>query len=141
MIIIATLLMQPIIAVQVAPEPGLISNFDCKVVLREGATIDLTGDFHHAAGLVRFQSKDPRLPLGGKPIALRFNKSASTLDGSAAFEKKWLNFDIHPVVDRSTSVARIQFQLESAPPMEALVEVNSLYGVAICNVKHSETQS
>jgi len=123
------------------PILGDISNFDCKVLLREGDTIDLIGDFDRAAGAIRFQSRDPRLPLGEKPIALRFSKISSTVEGSVAFGKKWLNFDIHPRVDRSTNIARIEFRLESAPPMEALVEVNSLYGVAICNIKHSDTQS
>lgn len=122
------------------PILGDISNLHCKVLLREGDTIDLTGGFDQAAGTIRFRSEDPRLPLGDKPIALRFSKISSTVDGSVAFGKNWLNFDIHPRMDRLTNIARIEFHLESTPPMEGLVEVNSLYGVAICNIKHLDTQ-
>lgn len=135
MLMIAALLVQP------APLSGGLSNFDCKVLLREGAAVDLTGDFDRTGPSIRFHSKEGRLPLGEKAIPLRVDRDTSTLEGSVAFEKKWLNFDIHPSVDRSTSVARIEFRLESAPPMAALVELNSLYGVALCNIKHSDTQS
>lgn len=122
------------------PTPVDISNLDCKVLLREGDTIDLTGEFDRAAGAIRFQSRDPRLPLGDKPIALRYSKLSSTLDGRVAFGKKWLNFRIYPEIDRLTNIAQIEFSLESMPLMEGMVEVNSLYGLAICNIQHLDTQ-
>ncbi|MBN8810721.1 MULTISPECIES: hypothetical protein [unclassified Sphingomonas] len=144
MLMLAALLMQEKpqdspLAVPAMPMTSGVSNLDCKVLLRDGATVALTADFDHAARAIRFRSKDRRLPLGDAAIPLRIYADYSSFEGGVATGKQWLNFETSPL-SRSTTVTRIEFRLESRPPNEWQGELNSLYGLAICYAKHLDTK-